>query len=227
MRNLNEYNQEYFEENFSGSAIASQVRKDFDKLFWDKHVDFMSQFPTQREQLGSRSFSMVSFYYIQYLLEKNPSQIIDMGCGWNVFKRYVPSIIGVSPDECFGDETDYFDDDYVANHKDCYESAMAICSLNYTPLTKIKKTVEDFISIVKPGGRGFIALDISPMLASTDPSQLDNVFGTENPTVHEIDDYVRKQLSNLPCNYLVFDIDSAEIRDDIDGQVRIVFEREA
>jgi hypothetical protein len=102
---------------------------------------------------------------------------------------------------------------------------MAICSLHYVPLTAIKATVESFISVIKPGGRGYIALDVFPMVDREDSKILDSLFGTDKPTIHEIDDYVRDQLSELDCEYLVFDLDSIEHSDEIDGNVRIVFER--
>ena len=58
-----------------------------------------------------------------------------------------------------------------------------------------------------------------------DPDMLIELFDTATPTHNEIDDYVRDQLSNLSCNYLIFDLDTCENLDELDGDVRIVFER--
>jgi hypothetical protein len=231
MRNLNVYNQDDFQASFSGSDIAKAVEKDFDLLVWDKHISPIATYPTPRHRLGRRVCTMTSFYYLQFLLEKNPQQIYDFGCGWNLFKKYIPRIYGVSPDNqadeltFFADGYDYFDKDYVDNHKDAFESAMSICALNYTPLSTIQCNVKNFISVIKPGGRGYIALDIAPMYDREEPEVLDKLFGTRTPIVHDIDDYVREQLSNLPVEYLVFDLDSMECANDVDGQIRIVFER--
>jgi hypothetical protein len=231
MRNLNDYNEEDFQASFSGSDIAKAIEKDFDQLVWAKHISPVTTYPTPRHRLGRRVCTMTSFYYIQYLLEKNPEKIYDFGCGWNLFKKYIPSIVGVSPDNCndptayFGDEYDYVDSDYINNHQNTFDSAMAICSLNYTPLTTIRKTAESFISMIKPGGRGYMSFDIRPMIDREDPDVLDDYFGTPIPPVHEIDDYVREQLSNLPVDYLVFDLDSIENINEVDGIARIVFER--
>jgi hypothetical protein len=63
------------------------------------------------------------------------------------------------------------------------------------------------------------------MLQREDAEVLDGLFGTPDPSYYEVDDYVRDQLSNLPCKYLVFDLDSMEYMNELDGTVRIVFEK--
>ena len=232
MRNINEYNEIEFEESFTNSSIAEQVKKDFDLLLWEKHVQASTIWATPRQHLGTRTCSMTSFYYINKLIENRNVQVIhDIGCGWNLFKRYYPEIHGVSPDDqsntsvYFGDEFDYFDKEFALYHANEFDTAMAICSLNYTPLSNIKDTVNAFISIIKPGGRGYISLQLHPMTDREDPDMLIELFDTATPTHNEIDDYVRDQLSNLSCNYLIFDLDTCENLDELDGDVRIVFER--
>jgi hypothetical protein len=228
MRNINEYDEVAFEEAFADSNIAIQIKKDFDILSWDKHLP-KHVYATERQFIGSRICTMTSFYYIEKLLEKNPDAIYDFGCGWNLFKKYIPNIIGISPENpedphsYYADQYDIFDEDFANNHQANYESAMAICSLNYRPLTEITNTVESFMSIIKPGGRGYISLDVAPMVSREDPSTLDDLFGTTTPIFHEVEDYIREKLSKLTCNYLVFDFD-AEVNDPYDGNLRIVFE---
>lgn len=229
MRNLNEYNQEEFEEQFADSEIANQIKKDFDILVWDKHLP-KHVYATERQFIGSRVCTMSSFYYINKLLEKNPDRIFDFGCGWNLFKKYIPIVVGISPENpedeytYYGDHYDFFDGDFAKNHQSHYDAVMAICSLNYRPLTELKDTIDQFISMVKPGGRGYVALDTTPMVFREDPLILDNLFGTTTPTVHEIEDYIRDQLGSLTCNYLIFDFDG-EVEDPYDGNARILFER--
>lgn len=232
MRNINEYNEIEFEESFTNSNIANQIKKDFDLLLWEKHVQPLIKWPTPRQSLGTRSCSMTSFYYINKLIENRDVQIIhDIGCGWNLFKRYYPGIVGISPDDqsdtssYFGDEFDYFDNEFAIYHQNEFDTAMAICSLNYTPLSNIKNIVNAFISIIKPGGRGYISLQLRPMTDREDPDILIELFNTDTPTYADIDDYVRDQLSDLPCNYLIFDLDTCENLDEVDGDIRIVFER--
>jgi hypothetical protein len=147
-----------------------------------------------------------------------------------MFKKYVPQIVGISPDvegdpNYYGDSHDFFDQNFVMYNEGQFESAISICSLHYSPLSQVKEIVENFVSIVSPGGRGYIALDLAPMLQREDAEVLDGLFGTPDPSYYEVDDYVRDQLSNLPCKYLVFDLDSMEYMNELDGTVRIVFEK--
>lgn len=230
MHNINEYNQEEFEEQFSNTELFQKIKKDFDMLVWDKHAMPFNVYPTLRQTMGTRICNMASFYYIQYLLEKNPDSIFDIGCGWNVFKRYIPQIVGISPDpetdsNYHGDSHDYFDSNFVMYNEGQFESAMSICALNYQPLTQIKEIATSFVSLVTPGGRGYLALDLAPMLEREDTEVLESLFGTTEPSYYEIDDYVRDQLSDLPCEFIVFDLDSMEYMNEVDGTVRIVFER--
>lgn len=230
MHNLNEYNQEEFEEQFSKTEMFDKIKKDFNTLVWDKHTMPFNIYPTLRQALGTKICTMTSFYYLQFLLEKNPESIFDIGCGWNMFKKYIPQIVGISPDveddpHYYGDSHDFFDPNFVMYNEGQFESAMSICSLHYSPLSQIKEVVESFVSIVSPGGRGYIALDLAPMLQREDADVLEGLFGTPDPSYYEVDDYVRDQLSDLPCKYLVFDLDSMEYMNELDGTVRIVFEK--
>jgi hypothetical protein len=228
MRNINEYDEVKFEEEFANSNVAQAIQKDFDLLVWDKYLP-KHVYATERQFLGSRICTMTSFYYINKLLEKNPDVIYDFGCGWNLFKKYIPNVIGIGPENpddphsYYADHYDIFDEDFANNHQAQYESAMAICSLSYRPLTEIAHTVKSFMSMIKPGGRGYIALDISPMVGREDPAVLDDVFGTTTPIFHEVEDYVREKLGELSCEYLIVDFDG-EINDAYDGNLRLVFE---
>ena len=230
MNNINEYNQDEFQAEFSQTEICKAIEKDFDLLVWDKHLDQHLTFTTPREILSNKIGSMVSFYYINKLLEKNPAQIHDIGCGGNLFKKYIPSIVGISPDSPDdnpnwpADDYDYFDYDFVANHQNHYDAVMSICSLNYVPLSTLRDRVIGFISIVKEGGRGYIALDPHSMLKRETPEYLFELFGSETPSIEVIDQYIREQLTDLPSNVLVFDVDSMEQTDELDGLIRIVFE---
>jgi hypothetical protein len=231
MRNINEYNQDEFQTQFENTEICKKIKNDFDFLVWDKHVHGDFLYPTGRQYMGVRTCSMTSFYYIEKLLENNPPLVYDLGCGWNLFKRYHPTIIGISPDEVsndkvfFGDEFDFFDDEFVKYHREEYEAIMAICSLHYYPLSLLKETAPNFISLVKPGGRGYISFDITTMLEREDPEILNGLFGTAEPSSIQVDDYVIEQLSDLPCKYLIFDADTVENKDQLDGDVRLVFEK--
>ena len=102
---------------------------------------------------------------------------------------------------------------------------MAICSLHYVPLSSLRDRVLGFISIIKDGGRGFISLDADTMIKRESPENLIDTFGSEEPSAELLDQYIREQLTDLPANVLIFDIDIAEDKDELDGNIRIVFEK--
>ena len=59
----------------------------------------------------------VPYYYVNYLLEKNPKLIVDIGCGENFFKDYLDNIVGVDSDiDSKYDIFDHYDEDYAKNH---------------------------------------------------------------------------------------------------------------
>ena len=75
--------------------------------------------------------------------------------------------------------------------------------------------------MIKPGGRGYIALDIHAMVNRTSDDIVENLLKSTN-----LDDYVRNELDNLPCKVLVYDQSGFDFNDSTDGNLRIVFEKE-
>ena len=229
MININEYNST-FKAEFENSEICKQLKNDFSQLSWENHYTFPA---TPRQLCGdpTTKMSMVPFYYLNYLLDKNPKEIYDLGCGWNIFKKYIPNIIGVgaedpnSPD-FFGDIHDVVDDEFIAGHQNYFESVFAINSLHFISLDLLSNRVSDFVSMIRPGGRGFLTLNLIKMLERTAPDYLITTFQTQKPTKKDADNYVRIELGKLNFNWLVFDVTVFEKLDDgMDGNIRLVIER--
>jgi hypothetical protein len=164
--NINTYDKEKFQKEFNKTEIYQQLIKDFDEISLEKNFWATKNVGTPRYQVGCSNrrtlFPATSFYYLNFLLETNPSEIYDLGCGWNIFKRYIPNIIGVgaeSPDspDFFGDIHDYVDDDYIQGHQNYFESVFSICALHFHPLSDISKVVNGFYTMIRPGGRGYLS----------------------------------------------------------------------
>jgi hypothetical protein len=225
MKNINEYDKEKFFQNFATSDISLKVKKDFDKLSWDKN--FKYEINTPRQLVGDKNletvFSMAPFYYINRLLETNPSRIYDLGCGWNIFKKYIPNIIGVgaeNPTSKFyhADVHDLVDDDYINNHQNYFESFFSINALHFHPIDDLKKVVLNFISMSRKHGRGFLALNFQRMFERAKNKKfLDKNF--------DFDFYIRNELYCINVDYLIFDVDLSVKDDPMDGNIRLVFEK--
>jgi len=232
MNNINPYDEQKCRAYCQHLEFFNQIKTDFDHLSWSKNFNFKPITP--REKHGSAAiqtqFSMVPFYYLEKLLETDPTNIYDLGCGWNIFKRYIPNIIGVSPTHNFdnrGDIHDIVDDDYIKRHQNYFESVFSICALHFVPLSEFEKIVKGFVSMVKPNGkgRGFLSLNIQRMIDRT-PSQFLKKHINASPTGHDYEKYILSVLKKIDVNYLILDVDLQHESDDImDGNIRIVFER--
>jgi hypothetical protein len=233
LNNINSYDEVRFRKEFKPTELYQSLSCDFSHITWDTHCDIYKNY-TPRQFLGDSSknvFSAVPFYYLKYLLEVNPEKIYDLGCGWNIFKKYIPNIIGVGEEDpsasnYYGDEHGCVDQDYIDSHQNYFESVFTINALHFIPLSSMRERVVDFISMVAPGGRGFITLNLLRMVDRSSDDFLTSTFGTLKPTNQQFDTYVRNSLDNLPCQMLVFDVDLlTSLNDVMEGNIRLVFEK--
>jgi hypothetical protein len=228
IENLNPYYSDAYKQRLIGTPFYQRLSEDFDILSFDKFFTAPEdQQATPRQFFGDKKllrkqtkFSLVPFYYIDYLLEKKPTTILDLGCGWNVFKNYIPNITGIGPESDhqykFADITDCIDEEFVVNHKDSIESAIAINSLHFHPITEFKNIVTNFVSMLKSGSRGFITFNWALMLNFT-PQYV-------HGQIWDYNSYIRQALSEVDCKFIVVDIDLSRLDDPMDGNVRLVLE---
>ena len=225
LQDVNPYNEEEFKKQFTKSSLYLCLLNDFDKLLWNYNTDPYNS-GTPRQHLGDKNlqktrFSVAIFYYLNFLIEKNPKEIYDLGCGWNIFKKYIPAVIGVGAEppgreDFFADIHDFVDDDYIKGHQNYFESVFSICALHFVPMSDIRKRILDFASMVKPSGRGLITFNAQRLL-ERDP----------NITIrgNELELWIRQQLSNLPFTILQFDMDLRKMDSGMDGNIRLIFEK--
>jgi hypothetical protein len=86
-----------------------------------------------------------------------------------------------------------------------------------------KNIVLDFVSMIKPGGRGFLSLNLQRMIEKE--PDLAQLFSTATPTTLQYDEYLRSELSTLDLKFLILDIDLELIDDSMDGNIRLVIEK--
>ena len=91
------------------------------------------------------------FYYIDLIYKNNPSNVIDIGCGECIWKKYYPNIIGLdthTTEYTKPDIGDFFDSDFSSNNKKQYECGMALGSLHFNEWKNIRKIIIDAMNIV-------------------------------------------------------------------------------
>lgn len=224
LQQINPYNEEQFKEEFSQTDIFKQLSKDYDEVRWDNFSSTIHGSLTPRRVLAKRMFTACTFFYLKYLTEINPDIIYDIGCGSNVFKNYIPNIIGIDPNyPDYRDMCGTFDSTFVTDHENEFQAAYAINSLHFVPITEINQRLSDFIKVIKPGGRGFITINSLVVHYST-PGELRYNMG-----IHNLIDNFNKliELIEVPnVNVLVCDFqDSNHPGDEFNGDIRIVFEK--
>jgi len=174
---------------------------------------------------------VVPYYYIDFLLQKNPQSILDLGCGLNIFKNHIPGIIGMDADpNSKYDIFDHFDSDFVSGHQEFVDSVISINCIHFNPITTITQQLQWVAELVKPGGRGFVSTNLETWLMCTDKAEIEKLFG-QQPRFDDIVAYVNEQMLNTKLNFLVYDwpvlhyTEHSTIRDDYNGNIRLVFEK--
>jgi hypothetical protein len=240
--NVNGYNQDQFKLDFANHICMEAIKKD--KLLNDAKLCFNSFLhygemgrPNMDNVLNTprlvalesdSNFSVTPLYYLDFLLEKNPTSIIDIGCGANIFKRIIPCIHGIDPipDNPYADEIGFFDSEFSRAHKDEYESVFSINSVHFVSLIDFEKRLLEFINIVKPGGCGFVTFNVARMLELTSNEELQQLFGNIVADPQTITDYVRRVIQNISLKFLVIDLFINQVMDEImNGNIRLVFEK--
>jgi len=234
----NAYNARDFMATFCTTDIYRQLQTDYKHIsFENSFRDYLEQFdsplnlkrlawetkeltPRQGfDKLGSY-FSAVPFYYINFLLQNHPESIADIGCGGNHFKKYIPAITGydISPD---ADVSTYFTSAFVADNEEKFDAAFSICSIHYIGVAQVEQRVTDFAKIIRPGGRGFVAMNYQRLIDNPQPPL--------NGTPLEILNVIRDALLRVAVRPLVLDLQVTEDTQThdafIDGNIRFVFEK--
>ena len=223
MKNINEYNEHLFCKRFKQTHLYQQLKKDFGKVVFDKNWSSHFASVTPRQSAAESVFSAVPFYYLEFLCQNNPSKLYDIGCGWNIFKKYIPNIIGIGAEapnsnHFYADIHDVVNDNFVQGHQGFFESAFSINALHFHPMRDLQKIVRDFIFMLRPQGIGFLALNSQRML-EREPSRFRSF------TSHDLDRYVRDQLNSIDTNWLVFDVDLSMLDEYMNGNIRLVMQK--
>jgi hypothetical protein len=223
IKNLNAYNQEFFEHSFKQTATYDLLKQKYCHVIFDKFFENridnrrLRSTPRQIYAYPESMISAVPWYYLDYL--DSSQTMVDLGCGMNFFKPFFANLWGIGaedqPDQFFGDKHDFVDDDFYRGHVAAFDSVFSINALHFNPIENIRHIATKFSAMLKPGGRGFLALNAKRMLEKS---------GLEKVNVDELESWLRIQFEDFPTKILVFDVDLSVLDAYMDGNVRIVFE---
>jgi len=238
---LNPYDENKFREWFVKTNIYKCINNDSDSISWKKYIidtylegdtRSIEEHPgmTPRQIWTTRISTVVSFYYLNYLLDAKPNVIYDIGCGHNWFKKYIPNIIGIGNEPIgnpfyHGDVHGTFDDRFIESNRENFESVFSIDALHFVSLTKVNDRIRGIIDILKPGGRAYVSLNLARVIENTSADEIKTLF-PEGMNNQLVEDYIRQTINlgeHLP---LCVDIDCQSCYDEwMDGNIRLVFEK--
>ena len=238
MIRINPLNSTKFLEDFKSSKIYLDLKKDYDLMDVDPNK-FNQWYGNRnpREVAGRKIWeneqtymSLNPFYYLQFLLETNPASIIDIGCGWNIFKKYIPEVVGVDykhPDGA--DIVQYYDNTFVENYYQTYDAGFSIngpvCS-DPRDLKELHDQLLLFSELIRPGGRGFVSF-VKPWNRSFERAMnwLEvNSYNKSSITEDVLIDDVYHTINQGKFKIVCFD-SNAFGRASPDGDIKIVFEK--
>lgn len=224
LANLNGYNKQQWMEEFTDSKLHQQLDNDFDVLMWEWSNDAPSPpGPTARQYWGQQypsSFSVTVLYYLETLFRQSNKTVYDIGCGWNIFKKYYPQIVGIGAEDIdskwyFADQPGFVNAEYVAAHQDHYDCFFSINALHFRPVSEVKQIVEECASMLTDGGSAFITFNTT-VLVAYDKEQ---TFSSNS----DIEQYIRTQLSQADVHWRIVDINLDNDNEGLDGNVRLLF----
>ena len=128
----------------------------------NKYYDFVITDIAPKKTISPRGYENYrvgrrdTFYYISWLYDNNPTSVVDIGCGENIFKNWFPNIYGVDihatsqfnrPDEVM--ELDLF----FSTYKNKFDCGMAINSIHFGDFDHVVQNINSCMDLIKNGGR--------------------------------------------------------------------------
>lgn len=230
MTTYQHFNKDVFLEKFSKTEIFSKLTSEYSNVWADKEdigQDLEVPDWTPRVLLNEHSIFLYSiFYYLDFLLEKNPTVIADVGCGINYIKKYIPNVVGYDV-HTSADHYEIFDYSFVHKHLGEFDAAFAINSIHFRSLYNFSETINDFGKLIKPGGRGFITANLMMLIKHTLPHEWPLMFDLSNPlSPEDYSKYVIAEIEKTDYKIIALDISIDDTLDDMyNGNIRLVFEK--
>lgn len=233
----NQYDDQYWRRHFPTTDLYQVVDANMPsdvKRIWNRS-GYPGNTPTSREFHFTRYFPMATFYFISWILQTSPRQVVDLGCGANLFKRMVPGLIGIDPVHPAADICDYVDKDFVRGHLDHFDAVMAINSLHFVGLEQFSSVIDDVFSMLAPGGRAFVTFGLDQMVSHTSDRCWHDIFGkaATETSLSEVVTHLDAMLQLRQHQFLVVDqyffvqdeLGPIMLGNPIDGNIRLVMER--
>lgn len=214
MIDINTWKETFITDEFLNKARLYVTKQSEGQLTTTTEFERISWTPREIQIQKNKTLSLVPFYYIDYILTHSSSdKIFDIGCGSNFFKNFY-NVTGFDNTE-EADIPQLFDNTFVEQYKDKLDNAIAINSLHFIKITNLKKRIQEFYSVIKPGGYGYISLNMARLLTRTPDVDVSWAFN-----------YAKEEIKTAGINFVSVYIDDNTVDEYIDGNIRLIFEKE-
>jgi len=177
----------------------------------------------------------VPYYYLQWILETNPNVVLDVGCGTNPFGRLMPNIVPLDDRSCPPPHDPralecHFDEDFAASHQEMCDALISVNAIHFSPIWTVTARLRSLASMVRSGGRAYVAFNAETWIASTPTLELQQYFGTY-PDPDNLVEYIYQSVLDADLELLVSDwpvcdiTENSGVRDDFNGNIRLVIEK--
>ena len=249
---MKKINYKQFNEEFLATPIGIQIQKDFTNVtcsnsHWPSILEVAKRYgSTCRELLGNNiltfkrdytTLSIVTFFYLNILQEISPTAIYDIGCGWNIWKKYMPNIVGVDNMSVYADIKEEYNNEYVTRNYRKLEAAFSI-NMNFglkknintgiheaTTFENLGEHLMEFSSIIKEGGRGYLSIPVIGLFQFTTDEWLSS-NSLSRYDIPSLTKHTENLILNQDLKILALDLELDILKNlpGHDGEVRIVFE---
>ena len=182
-----------------------------------------------RDRFLTPMFGMGIFRYYDIVAEKSPATILDIGCGMNIFKKFYPQVHGIDNDQKFAghaDEIIAFNHQYAVEHAGTFDSVVAFNSLYHDHVGSLTASLLDVDLLLAPGGRACVTLPVKGMVNRTNrPDQFIEYLGTAEPTSWQLAEFFDQTIRQLPFNWLVVENYVGQTLGDLNGSLRMIWEK--
>jgi SAM-dependent methyltransferase len=123
-------------------------------------VDYFKDNPTNDLDYWNTDlncYHLSGFAILPDIIKLNPKTLLDLGCGYNEFKRYFPQLVGIDfANSCADVVDDFLNYDCPDNSQDVI---LALGSINFVDLETVTQHVDYIHRKLKPGGTAFIRVN--------------------------------------------------------------------
>jgi SAM-dependent methyltransferase len=172
-------------------------------------VDYFKDNPSNDKDYWNTDlncYHISGFAIIPDIMKLNPKTILDLGCGYNEFKRYFPQLVGVDFSNRHADVIcDFVEYECPDNSQDVI---LALGSINFISIDIVSKQVDYIHRKLRPGGTAFIR--VNPAQAPDD--SIDNIFYAWS--IEDIYNFTSKYNFTIKDNIIKYEnrIPSAKLR---------------